>query len=208
MASRWLQVPLSDYEAHMNAAGVEQLAPLADLFRQTLLHLRPASVAILGIAGGNGLDAIDPAVTTRTVGVDIHPDYLAAVRRRYPQLPGLELHLHDLAAGPLPIPAVDLVHAALVFEHAGAGQCLESALALLAPSARLSVVLQLPSDSQAGVAPTGYASLQALKASFQLIPPASLIKSLAARGFALESESHCPLPSGKAFWHGIFRPAT
>ena len=59
--SHWLRVPLADYEGHMSAAGVEQLAPLADLFRQALTQTNPESVAILGIAGGNGLEHIDPA---------------------------------------------------------------------------------------------------------------------------------------------------
>lgn len=203
--SRWLQVPLADYEGHMSAAGVEQLAPLAELFGAALQHAKPESVAILGIAGGNGLEQIDPAITTRTVGIDINAEYLDVVAQRHPSLQALELHHHDLAEKPIEIPPVDLVHAALVFEHAGAGQCLDNAVALVAPGGRLSVVLQLPSETQAGVAPTGFASLQTLKETFQLIDPAWLTATLAPRGFQLETESRHPLPSGKAFWQGIFK---
>jgi threonine dehydrogenase-like Zn-dependent dehydrogenase len=203
--NHWLHVPLADYEGHMTAAGVEQLAPLAGLFRQALARTNPESVAILGIAGGNGLEHIDPATTTRTVGIDINPAYLEVVAQRHPNLHALELHHHDLAEKPIDIPPVDLVHAALVFEHAGTGQCLENAIRLLSPKAHLSVVLQLPSESQTGVAPTPYASLQSLKETFQHIDPAWLVQTLATRGLHLKSETRHPLPSGKAFWMGLFR---
>lgn len=202
--SGWLQVPLADYEGHMTAVGVEQLAPLASLFREALAHTSPESVAILGIAGGNGLEHIDPAITSRTVGIDISAEYLDVVAQRHPRLHALELHHHDLAKGPIEIPPVDLVHAALIFEHAGTGECLENALRLLRASGRLSVVLQLPSARQAEVAPTGYASLQSLAETFQLIDPEWFIETLATRGLRLEREFRHPLPSGKAFWHGIF----
>lgn len=202
--SRWLRVPLADYEGHMTAAGVEQLAPLVELFRQVLASARPESLAILGIAGGNGLEAIDTQVTKRILGIDINREYLDAVAQRHASLPGLELLHHDLAQGPVGQSPVDLVHAALVFEHAGTGQCLDSALALVKPGGRLSVVLQLPSETQAGVAPTGYQSLQALKETFQLIDPAWLTQTLASRGCQLEYETRHPLPSGKAFWLGVF----
>jgi len=36
----------------------------------------PSSVAMLGCAGGNGLERVDPGVTTRVVAVDIHLSYL------------------------------------------------------------------------------------------------------------------------------------
>ena len=203
----WQNIPLADYEGHMTAVGVEQLGPLAELFRQALAHVRPESVAILGIAGGNGLQHIDPAVTIRTVGIDINAEYLDVVAQRHPGLHALELHHHDLAQTAIAIPPVDLVHAALVFEHAGTGECLTNALRLRRATGRLSVVLQLPSTSQAGVAPTGYDSLQSLKESFQLIDPVWLAETLAGHGLRLEYEWRHPLPSGKAFWHGIFSPA-
>ena len=50
----WLALPLGDYKGHMRS---------------------PASVAILGIAGGNGLEHVDPSVTSRGVGLDLNPQY-------------------------------------------------------------------------------------------------------------------------------------
>ncbi|MBY0506218.1 MAG: hypothetical protein K2X03_20035 [Bryobacteraceae bacterium] len=188
----------------MSAPGVSQLGPLAELFAIALAHAQPRSVAILGIAGGNGLSAINPEVTRRVVAIDIHPDYLEATAARYAHLPGLELHAVDLARERLRLAPVALVHAALILEHAGTDKCLENALNLVEPSGRLSVLLQLPSDAQPGVSATPFSSLQALSAGFRFVEVPWLCAELAARGFILERESHAPVASGKAFWLGIF----
>ncbi len=76
----------------MNSPRVAQLDALADLFEETLRKCSPDSVAILGIAGGNGLSRIDPSVTTRIVGVDINPTYLEAVCNRFQAKLPLVLH--------------------------------------------------------------------------------------------------------------------
>ena len=110
MPSPWLHVPLTDYEGHMGSAGVQQLDALSDLFAEALTYCRPEAVAILGIAGGNGLERIDGNITRRIVGLDVNPLYLEAVRRRFQAARGLELHCVDLAeemasrGEPLPVP--------------------------------------------------------------------------------------------------------
>jgi SAM-dependent methyltransferase len=205
MENPWLGLSLDDYEGHMRAAGVEQLGALAELFAEALAVTRPPSVAILGIAGGNGLDAVDPSVTRRVVGIDINPAYLDATRRRFATLPNLELHCRDLSAGRLALDPVALVHAALVFEHAGAERCLENARSLVAPGGCLSVVLQLPSATEGGVSRSPFPAIQALARTFSLVDRAAFVRQLAASGCALLHESTRPLPAGKAFWLGIFR---
>src|SRR5262245_36739635 len=97
MSNPWLSIPLEDYEGHMGAAGVQQLAALAELFKCTLDRCLPDSVAVLGIAGGNGLEQIDPAVTKRIVGVDLNQRYLDEVGHRFATLPGLALHCRDVS---------------------------------------------------------------------------------------------------------------
>jgi SAM-dependent methyltransferase len=204
MPSPWLEVPLDDYEGHMQAPQVAQLAALADLFEEALAAAQPESVAIIGIAGGNGLDRVDPARTTRIVGLDICEPYLDAVRTRHGGLPGLELHCVDLTESEVRLEPVDLVHAALVLEHAGVGRCLDNALSLVKPGGTFVAVLQLPSESAAGVAPTGFTSLQKLAPDFQLIDPAWLLSAITRRGFTLQSETRRPVASGKALWMGTF----
>lgn len=205
MSSPWLAVPLADYEGHMKSAKVQQLDALSELFAKALSYCSPSSVAILGIAGGNGLEQIDNSVTNRVIGLDINASYLDAVRHRYAQMSGLELICVDLAKQRVDVEPVHLVHAALVFEHAGVGQCLDNALSLVARDGFLSAVLQLPSESEEGVSPTEFSALQSLKPHFSLIDPQWLQRTLEERNFHLQEQTRCSLPAGKAFWMGIFR---
>lgn len=191
----------------MKAAAVAQLEPLAGLFAEVLRLKQPTSVAVLGIAGGNGLDCIDTHTVTRVVGVDINPSYLDAVRKRYPQLHGIELHCADLAAEALVIQPVQLVHAALLFEHAGTARCLDNALSLVAPGGSCSIVLQLPGQPGQDVGRTGIASIQKLACDFTLIDPGAMRQSLEERGFQLAHEQRIALPAGKGLWMGIFARA-
>ncbi len=217
MSNPWLSIPLSDYEQHMSLPEVQQLGALADLFAEALARcsqhrqssdllsgFSPPSVAILGIAGGNGLDRIDSSVTGRVVGLDVNPDYLNAARQRYAGIAGLELHCVDLATDILQLEPVHLVHAALVFEHAGTDRCLDNALRLVAANGTLSVVLQLPSQLAESVAPTGIPSMQNLKSHFAFVDPQWLSRTLESRGLRLTYETRCTLPAGKIFWMGLF----
>ena len=204
MANPWLSVALRDYEGHMNSAEVQQLGALAELFSEALALRGPESVAILGIAGGNGLDGIDSKVTKRVVGLDINPAYLDEVRRRYAHVAGLELYCEDLVEPVAHVAPTDLVHAALVFEHAGTGACLDNAVALVAPGGALSVVLQLPSETEAAVSASKFPSMQNLKAHFSLVDSQWLCQTLTARGLPMIHQTQRALPRGKAFWMGVF----
>jgi hypothetical protein len=204
MPNPWTDIPLADYEGHMSAPQVRQLGALSDLFAEAIALRHPASIAVLGVAGGNGLERIDAKAVRRVLGLDLNPLYLDAVRQRYPDLPGLELHCIDLAEETVHIEPVQLVHAALVFEHAGVARALESATSLVAAGGALSVVLQLPGDAGQEVGRGGFASIQKLASHFSLIDPAALRASLEERSFQLIYETRKALPAAKEFWMGIF----
>jgi hypothetical protein len=204
MTNPWLTIPLADYEGHMASAQVQQSGALADLFAEAIELCHPASVAVLGVAGGNGLDRIDSEMMARVVAVDINPLYLEAVRQRYAHLNGLELHCVDLAQEGLHLPPVELVHAALIFEHAGTGRCLENALRLVAEDGALSVVLQLPTEAGQNAGKGGFAATHGLQSIFILVDPKQLCASLKERTFELIHERRRSLPEGKAFWMGVF----
>jgi SAM-dependent methyltransferase len=189
----------------MNSEGVAQLGPLAEMFGEALRSFQPESVAILGVAGGNGLERVDPAVTSRVCGIDINPDYLSAVRQRHAALPGLELHCLDLAAQRLEAPPVEMVHAALIFEHAGLELCLNNAIDLVVPGGVLSVVLQLPSAVEPAVGNSDVESVQAQRHNFQFVDRDALTQALETRGFHFVRLVERPLPGGKAFWMGFFK---
>ena len=200
----WQEIPLADYEAHMNAEAVKQASVLSKLFGEALTLRNPVSVAVLGVAGGNGLERIDGRQTRRVLGVDLNPHYLAAVRERYANMAGLELYAIDLAETTIQLPPVELVHAALIFEHAGMGRCLENALALITPEGALSVVLQRPGTESQDVGGSGVASITKLAAHFSLIDPNALTRTLADRGLRLTHEKLEPVSGGKQLWMGVF----
>ena len=133
---------------------------------------------------GTGANA-DYAVTKRIVGVDINQRYLDEVQRRFGSLAGLELHCRDLAEQDVRLTPVALVHAALIFEHTGLGLALENTLSLVAPEGSLSVVLQLPSEDEHGVASTCYTAMQRLKHDFALIDVPEFQGLLGQKGFRL-----------------------
>jgi SAM-dependent methyltransferase len=97
MTNPWLEIPLADYEGRMALPKVAQATLLGEFFERILRERAPASVAILGCAGGNGFDRIDLQVTTRVIGIDINPAYVATARERFERrLPGLDLIVADL----------------------------------------------------------------------------------------------------------------
>ncbi|HVB40088.1 MAG TPA: class I SAM-dependent methyltransferase [Terriglobales bacterium] len=189
----------------MGSPEVAQLGALSDLLAEVLARCRPPSLALLGIAGGNGLNRIDAGVTRRVVGIDVNPQYLVAVRERFRGLPGLELHCADLAEQTMAIASVQLVYAALLFEHAGTGRCLDNALALVAPGGNFAVVLQLPPPGGGPAVVSRSPAIARLGEFFSLIDPAWLCELLVARGLDMTAEASLARPEGKSFWWGLFR---
>jgi hypothetical protein len=188
----------------MASAAVDQLTPLADLFGEALARLRPRSLAVLGVAGGNGLEHVDGSLTTRVVGIDVNPQYLTATKARFPGLRGLELLCADLQHDTVRAEPVALVHAGLFFEHAGIGRALDNAIALVAPEGHLSVVLQMPSEGRDAVTPSPYPSMATLATGFAFVDPHRLRQLLAQQDLRLTHQSRLTLASGKAFWSGYF----
>jgi SAM-dependent methyltransferase len=207
MKNPWLEVPLSDYEAHMALPTVAQAEMLAAQFSDALRMFSPESVAVIGCAGGNGFDRI-PSVTKRVVGVDINPGYIAAASSRYQgHIPGLELHVADVQSVPLAFDPVDLIFAALVFEYVSLPPALTNLSRVCRPGGRLVSVLQQPSPHGHAVSPSPYRSVQVLAPIMHLIPPAQFAECAASSGFGLESEKTLVLESGKEFSVQVYRHA-
>jgi len=204
MSNPWLSIPLEEYEGHMSSTAVQQLTALSELFKHVLDSCLPESVAVLGIAGGNGLEHIDGGGTKRIVGLDINARYVDDVKRRFGTLAGLELYRADLTERDLSLTPVKLAHAALIFEHVGLGIALDNAVSLVAPGGKLSVVLQLPSSDQQNVTSTCYTSMQRLKQGFALVDIGGFQALMEQKGFRLVEQEYRSLPAGKGFWLGVF----
>ena len=170
------------------------------MLRETIEHVRPNVVLVLGCSTGNGLEHVDAAVTSRVVVVDINPAYLARLREYFPN-PGFELDVRcgDVIDVELEREAYDLIHAGLIFEYVDWPVLLRRAAMALKPGGILSVVLQSPSASSPAVTPTTFTSLRKLESLFHFVEPAALIDAACGEGLNLIARHAEALPAGKSF---------
>jgi len=202
----WTLVPAADYEGHMGPEGADQLAPLAAILGKALAGLRPARLLVLGVATGNGLEHVDPAVTRRVVGVDLNLQYLALCRQRQMRLGArLELYCSDAEKVLLDAGSFDLVHAGLFFEHAAPDRMAGRIASWLAPGGALLTVLQLPAADGAGAVKSRHATIQAVAESMRLVPPGELERDLARAGLAPRRAYELPVAHGRRFHVGLFQ---
>ena len=201
MTNPWLEIPLADYEGHMALPEVAQATLLGDIFERILPQEHvSASVAILGCAGGNGFDRIDPQVTMRVIGIDINPAYVATARERFQRrLPGLELIVADSQQDEVSIAPVDLVFAALVFEYVNADAVLASVGRLLKSGGFLTTVVQLPHTDGPAVTPSLFTSLQSLSPYLRLLSPETLRERAATHGLTEVESVRVTSLGGKSF---------
>jgi hypothetical protein len=196
----WLTIPLADYEGHMESPGVDQSALLSEIFRAALIRHRPHSLVVLGCAGGNGFDQIDPSTTERILAIDINPGYTAEVSTRFQsRLPGLRVLTMDIQTAALPAISVDLVHAGLVLEYVDVPCTIPRIAAMVAPGGTFHAVLQLPSNSMPSVSTTKFASLQRLTPSIRLVSPDELIKIALGAKLDLQGQEIVQSSAGKMF---------
>jgi 2-polyprenyl-3-methyl-5-hydroxy-6-metoxy-1,4-benzoquinol methylase len=207
MTNPWLRIPLEDYEAHMSLPSIRQAQMLADQFEQLLVRHRPTSVAIVGCAGGNGLERIEAGQVERVVGIDINAEYIEAARARHAgRLACLELHAADVQSKSLRFEPVELIYAALLFEYVDVPSALATLRRNCAPRGLLATVLQLFGADQVAVSPSPYGSLGLLAPALRLVTPAELSRHAGTTGFALEDSKTITLSSGKRFELQSFRP--
>jgi SAM-dependent methyltransferase len=200
MKNPWLDIPAADYIGHMSSPDVDQYQVLNRLLRDALWSTRPHCVLVLGCSTGNGFEHVDPAVTSRVVGIDINPAYLQRLAERFPDPPFmLDVRCADLAEYRFDPETFDLVHAALVFEYVEWSRLLPRVAAGLKPTGALNVVLQLPSPEYPAVTPTGFTSLRSLESVFRFVEPAVLVEHAMALGLGLASRRTERLRSEKAF---------
>lgn len=120
MNNPWVSIDLRDYENHMRSDTVMQLQTLNKMMKEQLNSYSVKCVMILGVAGGNGLEHIDPEKYSAVYGVDVNPEYLREVGKRYGALSGiLKCLCVDLAGEVSGLPAADLIIADLLIEYIG-----------------------------------------------------------------------------------------
>jgi len=204
MASPWLDVPLAEYEGHMELAG--QASMLDQIFGRALRAVRPRSVAVLGAAGGNGFGHLAECKVARTVAVDLNPAYLKELERRYRDLvQDLEIVCGDLGDPATGFAPVDLIYAALVFEYVDLNRTLERIQGWMQPGGALWVVLQLPDRKRPGVTPSPFKSLSGLGNAMTLRNEGEFRKAATLAGFIEDSDGIITTPGGKRFFSACYR---
>jgi hypothetical protein len=120
MVNPWEKVDLNTYELHMAANSVGQLQALNVITKQQLSEYDHDIIAILGVAGGNGLENIDISSTKKVYGVDINKRYLDSCKGRYSKLEKiLELVCCDLSNSKMRLPFSDILICNLIIEYLG-----------------------------------------------------------------------------------------
>lgn len=119
MTNPWNTIKLSSYEQHMRSENILQLQKL-NLITHDQLSYKNDRVAILGIAGGNGLEHINLSVTKKVYAIDINPEYLNECRIRYSYFGDvLQTILSDLTDKTVMLPKCDLLICNLIIEYLG-----------------------------------------------------------------------------------------
>jgi cyclopropane fatty-acyl-phospholipid synthase-like methyltransferase len=200
MENPWLSIPLAEYEGHMALPEVGQAEMLAGELEFAVRQYSPNSVAVIGCAGGNGLDRLVESGIERIVGIDINPAYVETVCRRFrSRIPGLELHVADVQSMLPQIAPVDLIFAALILEYVDVPMTMRSFQKLCAPDGALVVILQSASPNVEKTSPSPYKSIQLLAPAMRLLDQGHVQERAIAAGFSLASSRVVSLRSGKDF---------
>lgn len=190
----------------MAAPEVGQAGMIGDVLGRLVTDLGPASLALLGCAGGNGLERVSPNVTSRVVAIDINPAYCMETERRFGRrFERLDVHAGDLLDPRIDFEPVDLVYAALVLEYVSPEALLLRSGRWLREAGRVATVIQLPAESVDAVTPTGFHTLRALSAVLRHVPPADVRRAAEQAGLTLERSERVHSTGGKTFEAQVFR---
>jgi hypothetical protein len=206
MRHPWLEIPIADYEAHMALPSIGQAPLLGEALQRCVTEFQPRSLAVLGAAGGNGLECVTNTTVRRLVALDFNPDYLALCTRRHAgAFAEFEPVLHDLSQGPPALAPVDCIFAGLLLEYLPVESFCGGLPSLLNRDGGLAVLLQLPSPTLPEVSPSPLASLSRLESAFTFVSPKALEEMLAVHGFVPMAEQRYDLASGKSFHYAAYR---
>lgn len=196
MNNPWEEIKLSDYENHMSLDSVFQLQTMNQIMKEQFYAHPVKSIMILGIAGGNGLEHIDPQLFERVYGVDINEDYLNACIVRYPRLQPVLKTIHaDLISETRLLPCADLLIANLLIEYIGY-ECFQKVVAQVKPQ-YVSCTIQI-NTSDSFVSDSPYIHVfDHLDEVYHRMEENTLKDTMLQLGYQEEIKSEKELPNGK-----------
>ena len=154
------------------------------------------TAAVLGVAGGNGLEHIDINKYSAVYAVDVNPDYLQTVEERYASLAGtLQCLCVDLTKEIEKLPAADLVIADLLIEYIGC-ECFQKVVMQIRPK-YVSCGIQIDqNDGFVSRSPYTH-TFDKLDSIHHQIDPVDLENRMIEIGYHKTIVTEYPLPNGK-----------
>jgi hypothetical protein len=199
MENVWNNIPLEDYELHMQHETVGQLDLLSDLTKKYLEKLNPDIVMFLGIAGGNGLEHIDNEVTSQVYGIDINQSYLDETKKRFKdKIPNLTLLNIDISSrAKEEITKANLIWAALIFEYVETDTCFEFINNNIQENGYLVVTIQ-ENNGVTSVSQTGIETIKSAGQIFRIVSESELLSSADKFGLSKIDFEENILPNKKS----------
>lgn len=211
----WKEIRLEVYEAHMRLASVQQLQTMNSIMKDQFEAYPVSTAMVFGVAGGNGLEHVDPAKYETVYGIDINEDYLRIAEARFEVLGGvLKLMSADLSEESQRPPYADLIIANLLIEYIGY-KVFQRAVCQVNP-VYVSCVLQINEETGEGikngaekwVSESPYLhAFDGLDAIHHQIDERGTIHCMSEIGYGLIQRESYALPNGKSLLRLDFKKA-
>ena len=198
MSNPWEEIRLEDYEKHMALDSVRQLQALSGIMKAQLEAYPVRTAMIFGIAGGNGLEHVDPEKYDRVYGIDINREYLQAAEERFAGLgEKLQLMCLDLTKDAGKLPEAELVIADLLIEYTGYAAF--TAAVKQAGARFVSCVIQInPEEEETWVSDSPYLhAFDRLDEVHHEMQAGELAAAMEAEGYREILRESTDLPNGK-----------
>lgn len=191
----WLNIPIRDYEGHMEEVG--QLQLMSQIMAHIIRKYKPSCPAVLGCASGNGFEHFNYPEIEKVIGVDISADYLNKLKKRFEtSLPSLELFELNLLEDSLPFKGVDCYFLFLILEYVSPKILLPKLKSTMGKEGRVVILIQ-ENISSTFVSKTVYQSLEQLDTIACLIDHNQLIEQMLKENYSLEDLKEYPCGKGK-----------
>lgn len=187
---------MSIYESHMKLDTVYQLQCMNEIMREQIQTYNIESLAILGVAGGNGLEHVNLKKHHKVYGIDINDDYLNSCKSRYYDMQDkLMLLSRDLLDLSIDLPKAELVIANLFLEYIGL-DIFTFQLKKMSPE-YVSAVIQV-NDGEGFVSESPYHNaFDCLESVYHEINSKALTDAMNEIGFTLILDIETELPNKK-----------
>lgn len=193
----WEEISLSDYENHMRLDSVKQLQALNEIMKQQFESYQVTTAMVLGIAGGNGLEHVNPQKYKKVYGIDINEDYLLVAKERFLNLGNiLECRRINLIDETDKLPQAELLIANLFIEYVGY-EAFQKAV-LKSQAKYISCVIQINAESETWVSDSPYIkAFDGLNKVHHQMAENALIKAMEEIGYVLLKTNEQELHNGK-----------